>query len=571
MPDHLSPGRTSDSTDSATTAAVREVSGWVNQLVRTLKTCRLYDRNNPTVVRFREDLHRDLARLLERSGALKLDITSRALHHEGAAVYTSRTRDENLPATLYRDGIRALTFQTGFEAQELDAFLDQIIRVTAPGMDADDLVTLLWEQNLPSLVIDSVPFEGEIDGAGEDEDAQTPAPWPEQGAAPGAGSAPATSSGVPLRSDDWQIAESPIKAEGMLDWLEAAAGEETQRFMAEYQSEVHHSLVAAVIDVTTDALESALTEDRAELATFLPRVIREAISLGEWTSARRGLALLRTSDPQWTPATFFSDSSGTDLLTRKSVASLDHQGDAEIQEFLALAEDLGADSVDWLMHVLSESQQKRARRPLARTIGTLMKSQPERVLPWMSDTRWYVVRNAVHILGWIGGDGVAGYLRAITSHPEMRVRREAVAALSQCSPAVARPILLSMLEGSEPRVFMLILQQLSVVPDGEVRERLMALLRHAQFHQRSEEEQRGVYMALAAQGETALRELDEELNKGGLFAQGLDFHRQSLALCIARIGTPAARAVLQRGLRSNQAGVRKACEMAAKSSEATDV
>jgi len=56
-----------------------------------------------------------------------------------------------------------------------------------------------------------------------------------------------------------------------------------------------------------------------------------------------------------------------------------------------------------------------------------------------------------------------------------------------------------------------------------------------------------------------------------LFAQGLDFHRQSLALCIARIGTPAARAVLQRGLRSNQAGVRKACEMAAKSSEATDV
>jgi len=29
MPDHLSPGRTSDSTDSATTAAVREVSGWV--------------------------------------------------------------------------------------------------------------------------------------------------------------------------------------------------------------------------------------------------------------------------------------------------------------------------------------------------------------------------------------------------------------------------------------------------------------------------------------------------------------------------------------------------------------
>jgi hypothetical protein len=37
-------------------AAVRDVAAWLSHLVRTLKTCRLYDSNNPTVVRFREEL-----------------------------------------------------------------------------------------------------------------------------------------------------------------------------------------------------------------------------------------------------------------------------------------------------------------------------------------------------------------------------------------------------------------------------------------------------------------------------------------------------------------------------------
>ena len=559
-------GRISPDADEATViAALREVTGWVNQLARTLKTCRLYDRNNPTVVRFREDLYRDLSQLLGRSGALKFDVTSRALHHESAAVYTSRTRDDNLPATLHRDGIRALTFLPGLEAHELDAFLDQILRVMAPGSDGDDLVTLLWESNLSSLVIDSVPFEGEIDGGSEEEEAHAPAPWPSQGA----GSAPKATATEP-RSDDWQIAERPGSAEEAFERLEARSSEECTRFMAAYHAEAGQSLVEAVIQVSTDALESAKDEDRVELAAFLPRVVREAMSLGEWASARRGLGLLRVCDPRWTATAFFSDAGGSDLLTRKSVAALDLQGDLEVAEFLALAEDLGPESVDWLMHVLAESQQKRARRPLARTIGALTKAQPERVLPWMSDARWYVVRNAVHILGWIGGDEIAGYLRAIAGHPEMRVRREAVATLSQCTPPVARPILLSMLDGAEPRVFTLILQQLCVVPHREVRERLLSLLRHSGFHQRSEDERRAVYMGLASQGEHVLQDLEGELNKGGLFAHGLEFHRQSLALSIARIGTPAAQAVLQRGLRSGHAGVRKACELAIKTGEVSD-
>jgi HEAT repeat protein len=555
---------------SGAAPAQREVTAWVAQLARTLKTCRLYDRNNPTVIRFREGLHQDLTQLLGRWGSLKLETTARALLHEGVPVYTSRSRDDNLPATFHRDGIRSLTLMPGVEAVELDTFLDQILRVTGPGAETDDLVTLLWEQNLSSITIDAVPFEGEVDGAGDEDSETTSTAWPSSDA--GSGSSAAPDAEPEPRSDDWRIVESQGDPESAFEWLEAASREESERFTRTYRTELEQPLVSAVIDVMDDALLTARPEDRGELAPFLPRVLREAIALGEWRSARRALAQLWSCDPAWSPASLFvtPESGGSDLLTRKAVAALDHQGDDEVKDFLALAGDLGPDSVDWLMHVLSESQQKRARRPLARTIAMLLKEHPERVLPWMADGRWYVVRNAVHILGWIGGDQVADHLRAVVDHPEMRVRREAVATLSQCTPSVARPILLSMLDAAEPRLFTLILQQLAALEDAGVRQRLVEILRHAHFHQRSEEERRAVYMALAAQGDAVLKDLEDELQRGGLFAQGLDFHRRSLALSLARIGTPGALAVLQRGMKSSHAAVRKACDLALKMGEAPD-
>jgi HEAT repeat protein len=56
--------------------------------------------------------------------------------------------------------------------------------------------------------------------------------------------------------------------------------------------------------------------------------------------------------------------------------------------------------------------------------------------------------------------------------------------------------------------------------------------------------------------------LEGELHRGGLFSRGLDEHRTALARCLARIGTPEARAALERGLRSPKGGVRKTCELA---------
>jgi HEAT repeat protein len=222
------------------------------------------------------------------------------------------------------------------------------------------------------------------------------------------------------------------------------------------------------------------------------------------------------------------------------------------------------------MEVLAESQQRRVRQPLARVVASLVREHPERMLPWLGDERWYVVRNAVHILSWIGGDAVAGYLRTPSGHPEPRVRREVVAALAGASHDVARPVLMAMLPEAGGRLFSTLVQQLASEEHPLVSQRLLELLRDERFTARPEDERRAVYLALATQGDAVVPALEEELHRGGRFARGLEPHWISVARCLARIATPAARETLARGARAPRPGVRRACEQALAALEARD-
>jgi len=191
-------------------------------------------------------------------------------------------------------------------------------------------------------------------------------------------------------------------------------------------------------------------------------------------------------------------------------------------------------------------------------------------VPWLADARWYVVRNAVHILGWIGGDIIAASLHVVSEHAEPRVRREVVAALAQTSHEASRPILLEMLKSAESQLFGTILHQLAQDTHASIGERLLELLGDDSFHRRSDEERHALFLALATRGDEVLPALEAALNEGGLFSRRAEPDRAGIALCIARIGTPAAKAILAAGLASKRAAVRKACTIAGAAGESSD-
>jgi len=542
-------------------AVARAAGVWVNHLARTLKTCRLYDANNPTVIRFREELAQALTRLLDEHGILTLHFASDDVLCEEQSLYLARSRDDNLALPFYRDGIHAIHFSPGIAPAEIETFLDAVLQVSGQNAGEDDLVTLLWESHLPHLDVDYVPAESDMgDGAA---DAGDVIPWPTPGELPG--DAPELGAAVPgdeERSDDWLLGDLAVEVEAGFAELESLAPAETLRFLEEYRAEHAVPLATATIAISSAFLHAGVgAADKAELARFLPRVLRQTITAGAWTEARHCLALLLRCGrhSEWS-IEGFSQELFQPISVAGVVEKLDLQEAPELAEFTALARELGPLAVDWLNLALAESQQRRTRRALAEAIAELCRDDPERLAPWLADPRWYVVRNIVHILGWIGGDRTIGLLETAMRHPEPRVRQEVIAALGQADPELARPLLLDALDGADARTFCSVLHQLSVARDERTAGVLVRHLLDPAFEQRPLEVRRAIYSALAATGSDAIiPDLEQELHKGNWFSRYQEAHRQAVARCIARIGTPHARAVLERGARSKRAPVRKAC------------
>ena len=559
--------------------AIKEAAIWLAMFSRTLKTCRLYDASNPTVGRFREELAGALDRLLAAHGTVTYRFTADDVTCEGQSVYSARSREDNLAFAFYRDGVRGLTLQPGADERELNAVLDAVLNVTGQNLDGDDLVTLLWEANLRHVDIDYIPAEGETgtgDGAATNvpEDGAGPLlPWPttETGQESAAGEAPPlgpndTAPGSE-RSEDWALGQVTQEVEATFAELDFMAASESRRFLDEYAAERRVPPPTAALAIAHACLHTEINDDdRKEMARFLPRILRAALAAGAWADAREALRLVRESNTgEWSEETFTQEVLQPVSITR-TVEKLDSQGPASVSEFLALAHDLGAAALDWLTLTLSESQARMTRQLVAEAIAVRAQDDPTRLSPWLNDPRWYVVRNVVHILGWVGGPAVVPLLQVAVRYPDPRVTAEVVTALQGVELRLARPVLIKALEGADTKLFCQILQQLSAARDPAVARYVTAFIAQEKFLQRHIEERRAIYAAIASTGgDEVVAELDEAMNGGNWFDREQEVHRHAVARCLARIGTPKALQALEAGAQSRRAPVRQACVAALQS------
>jgi hypothetical protein len=548
--------------------AVKPVAAWIGQFARTLKTCRLYHANNPTVVKFREELVDALTRLIDAHGTISCRFSADDILYGDASLYPARSRDDNLALPFHRDGVRGLTFHPGVARYELDALIDALLLVTGQIQADDDLVTLLWQANLKHIEVDYVPAEGDV-GAGITEDTGAVLPWPTAARGPdpsgpeGAEADAATVGGPDggSRSDDWTTGDFVVEIEAGFAELDAMAPTEIARFHEEFAAEHEVPLMTTALAIAHAYLDAGIEPgDREELARFVPRMLRLALGEGSWLEAREALSLLRECGTEEWSVESLTQELFQPISISATVEQLDRQDAPHVAEFVALAEAMGEQGVEWLNLALAESQHRTTRKVIAEALTRVCRAHPERIAPWLADSRWYVVRNAVQILGWIGGDAIAGMLRGALHHGDPRVRHEVVTALGTVAPAVARPMLTELLSGADSRLFCAILARLGGERDTATARMLVGYLQSTTFEQRPDEEKRAIYNALSATGtDDVLPELELELVKGNWMSRGLETHRAAIARCIARIGTPRARILLERGAESKRATVRAAC------------
>ena len=117
-------------------------------LVKGLRATQLYLPNNPVYQRAVGNIKGAFRQVWQAADDLHFDIGETELRWEDTVVYSQDNRSESVAWTLYKDGVRSLTFKRGVEDGEIVKFLGVLQQAKNLLADApEDLLTLLWAQD----------------------------------------------------------------------------------------------------------------------------------------------------------------------------------------------------------------------------------------------------------------------------------------------------------------------------------------------------------------------------------------------------------------------------------------
>ena len=241
-------------------------------VVKGLRATQLYLPNNPVYQRAVDNIKGAFRQVWQATDDLHFDIGETELRWENAVVYSQDNRSESIAWTLYKDGVRSLTFKRGVEDGEIVKFLGVLQHAKNLLADApEDLLTLLWTQDFQFVSYtfrelvseDAVPIE-----AGE------------------------TIPSTPPTAVRQQVEEeAPPKREGLVSiddfdtTLYFLDEKEVEYLKSEAEREYQQDLRRNVLSMLFDLLElQSYATVRAELISILENFIPYLLGAGDFRS-----------------------------------------------------------------------------------------------------------------------------------------------------------------------------------------------------------------------------------------------------------------------------------------------
>lgn len=583
---------------------VKRVADWIQALIRTIKAMRMYLPNNPTLHKFQSDMEGRTWSMLKEIGDITLAVQQFDFLFENYSVYHNAAREESLAFRFHSDGVREITIHEGLEPGELRAFLEVLRRATDGPTGQDDVVTLLWERDFRHIAYVYIPLEDLVEESGssafdldDGEDKAEPGPgipWPAVGAADEAFDGedavvkgPAETAGAPSdaaagpgasealvgRSDDWAARITPAPAwdeaigvqftleEAEIADLHRAIDEETARPLGEEVLEI----VAAILEAEeepTGFLESAIAFQR-----FIELAVEEA----DVSRANALLARLKTiaakKAGQRAEFAGLADQVireiGRPSFLGQAAPTLNAHPEIDPGTLTNFLVQLGSGSAPAICDLLGQVNHVKHRRALCEALAISCKDDVEVLIARLGDSRWYVIRNIVYVLGRIAHQGVERALDRALHHEDVRVRKEAVRALGRIESPTSRAYLISAFRDPDAGVRVQAAMTLAAKRDDRAAQSILGVIQAAEFSRRDLSERQAFFEALGRSGSDAIvPRLEAMLVKGGLFRAGNDEERAHAALGLAWLGSPAAIAILNREVESKREPVRRAVEAA---------
>jgi hypothetical protein len=501
------------------------------------------------------------------------------LFFQGEPIYENADPEDSLSRLFFRDGIREISFHIGLDREEMARFLE-MIRAAQSREATDDLVTQLWDGSLPHITYTAIDDMLDADLS----DTAVPAEFgsdfmnyvdfemdftDDEAAEPSRDEALAAAGEMHRK-----LMESPDRE------IIGVTEEERRTIQAETEHEDPWGLMTRVLDTFFDVLE--LEKESAAREQFL--VIIESVlvsvvaqkqfgaachilkSLGEMVKRRPDLA----RDHDRTLKGIYASACDaarleiiTDILERATGSMAD-----EIERYM---KHLSPESIPDLIDILGRLESRRGRRVMCNVLIDLAKGRIDQFLPYLKDERWYLVRNVLTIMGQMKASSSIKHIRPLVSHPEIRVRREALTALSLIGEREAVEALVASLKDSDARIRVSAARSLSRLGKAGLNPILQVVLAK-DFESRGFEERRGFFDALGrTNSPEIIAYLKMLLGKKPMFRKAeADEMKVCAVEALSRMKLPEVKALLADAARDPSSIVRAAVAGATRRQEEDD-
>ena len=542
-----------------------------------MRATQLYMPNNPVYQRAVENIRAAFRQIWQATDDLIFDIGETQMRWEDHAIYSQDQRHESIAWTLFKDGVRSLTFRTGIEDTEIVRFLAVLQQAKNLQADApDDLLTLLWAEDFQFVSYTFRELASENAVPIERSETST-ATMGGGGGTPGSEGGSADPTTVRRQVEE----EAPPKREGLVSiddfdtTLYFLDDKEIEYLHKEVEREYAQDLRGNVLAMLFDLLElQTYGTVRAELISIVENFIPYLLGAGDFRSVafilRECKVILQRArelipEHRQTLEGLPSRLSQADALSQL-LQSLDEAASHPTEEELSdLFSELGADALGTLMGWLPKLHNERVRALVQSSAERLAQSHAAEVLKALASTDAAVQLEMVRLAGRLKLPGAPDGMGPLLERGERELKLAVVEALTTIGSPSATRLLEKAIDDAERDVRITAVKFLGQRGHRNAFSRIEAAVMGAKLKDADLTEKMAFFEAFGAlAGAAGIPALEKMLvPKGGLLARKEDPEtRACAAMALGKIRTPAARDVLQKVVQDKEPLVRNAVSRA---------
>lgn len=541
-------------------------------LAKAQRAHQLYLPNNPVYQQAIEKLRNLFRTIWEATDDLFLDVSESELRWEGNPVYSVPNKSESVAWVLFKDGVRSLVFKPGVEQDEIVGFLDVIHRArTLQAEDNDDLLTLLWEKDFQRIQYQfqdisadagtmQLPVEEEIQPAQTSSQAVQRAV--EEEAPPRAGI---------VRTEDFDTTLYFLD-EREIEFLRASVQQE-------YAQDLRRNVLGMLFDVLElQPYPTVRAELISILESFLPYLLGAADFAAVAYVLRESKAVLARAREllqehrealEALPGRLSEEQTLSQLLQSLDEATV-HPSAEELTELFS---ELRGEALPTLFAWLPKLATARVRDVVEVAVQRLAVANASTVVMAVQSQDPAVALEAIRIAGKLRLQAAVPGLAQALVHAEPVIRVATVQALSEIASPAAVQALEKALDDEDRDVRLASVRVIGLHKSRSALPKIQEVVQGKSVRGADLTEKMAFFEAYGSLvGDAGVHVLDGILNSGGFLKRREDPQtRACAAMALGRVGTPVARASLEKALQDKEPLVKNAVARALRGDRASSM